>query len=275
MFIIKKILGSVLMPLPFFLLISFVGLFLLWRGKRVFTGKILTTLGLIGLTIMSYNPVSRALNAPLNCKYEAYSTNQLKKIGTESETLVKYVVVLAGGHKSDPNIPVTSRISGHSMIRLVEGIRILRKNPGARLILSGGGAVDPVPEARVMAEISQFMGVSKDDMIIESASNDTKDQAWLIKPIVGTAPFVLVTSATHMPRSMALFQKMGMRPIPGPAGTTSRIKMPFSPWDIFPSVNSLVDTTEAVHEYLGLLWGQLKGRRFRWGIFKKAFQKVR
>ena len=260
MFIVKKILGSVLMPLPFFLLISFVGLFFLWRGKRVFTGKILTTLGLIGLTIMSYNPVSRALNAPLNCKYEAYSTNQLKKIGTESETLVKYVVVLAGGHKSDPNIPVTSRISGHSMIRLVEGIRILRKNPGARLILSGGGAVDPVPEARVMAEISQFMGVSKDDMIIESASNDTKDQAWLIKPIVGTAPFVLVTSATHMPRSMALFQKMGMRPIPGPAGTTSRIKMPFSPQDIFPSVSSLNSTTEAVHEYLGLLWGKLKGQ---------------
>ena len=248
------------MPLPFFLLISFVGLFFLWRGKRVFTGKILTTLGLIGLTIMSYNPVSRALNAPLNCKYEAYSTNQLKKIGTESETLVQYVVVLAGGHKSDPNIPVTSRISGHSMIRLVEGIRILRKNPGARLILSGGGAVDPVPEARVMAEISQFMGVSKDDMIIESASNDTKDQAWLIKPIVGTAPFVLVTSATHMPRSMALFQKMGMRPIPGPAGTTSRIKMPFSPQDIFPSVSSLNSTTEAVHEYLGLLWGKLKGQ---------------
>ena len=248
------------MPLPFFLLISFVGLFFLWRGKRVFTGKILTTLGLIGLTIMSYNPVSRALNAPLNCKYEAYSTNQLKKIGTESETLVKYVVVLAGGHKSDPNIPVTSRISGHSMIRLVEGIRILRKNPGARLILSGGGAVDPVPEARVMAEISQFMGVSKDDMIIESASNDTKDQAWLIKPIVGTAPFVLVTSATHMPRSMALFKKLGMSPIPGPAGTTSRIKMPFSPQDIFPNVSALDSTTEAVHEYLGLLWGRLKGQ---------------
>ena len=257
---IKKLLGSLLMPLPFFLLISFVGLFLLWRGKRVFTGKILTTLGLIGLTIMSYNPVSRALNAPLNCKYEAYSTNQLKKTGTESETLVKYVVVLAGGHKSDPNIPVTSQISGHSMIRLVEGIRILRKNPGARLILSGGGADDPVPEAEVMAEVSQFMGVSKDDMIIESASNDTKDQARLIKPIVGTAPFVLVTSATHLPRSMALFEKLGMNPIPGPAGSTSRIKMPFSPQDIFPSVGALESTTEAAHEYLGLLWGKLTGR---------------
>ena len=248
------------MPLPFCLLISFLGLFFLWRGKRVLTGKILTTLGLVGLTIMSYNPVSRVLNTPLNCKYEAYSPNQLKKSGTESDTTVKYVVVLAGGHKSDPNIPATSQLSGHSLIRLVEGVRILRQNPGARLILSGGGFVDPVPEAAVMAQVSRFMGVQKDDMIIESTSNDTKDQARLIKPIVGTAPFVLVTSAIHMPRSMALFQSFGMNPIPGPAGSTSRVKMPFSPLDLFPSVDALEDTTEAVHEYLGLMWGRLKGQ---------------
>ena len=255
------------MPLPFCLLISFLGLFFLWRGKRVLTGKILTTLGLVGLTIMSYNPVSRVLNTPLNCKYEAYSSNQLKKTGTEVGAknlsplpFVKYVVVLAGGHKSDPNIPATSQLSGHSLIRLVEGVRILRQNPGARLILSGGGFVDPVPEAAVMAQVSLFMGVSKDDMIIESTSNDTKDQARLIKPIVGTAPFVLVTSAIHMPRSMALFQSFGMNPIPGPAGSTSRVKTPFSPLDLFPSVSPLEDTTEAVHEYLGLMWGRLKGQ---------------
>jgi uncharacterized SAM-binding protein YcdF (DUF218 family) len=69
-----------------------------------------------------------------------------------------------------------------------------------------------------MASVSRFMGVPKDNMIIEEASKDTKDQARLIKPIVGTAPFVLVTSAIHMPRSMALFEKLGMNPIPAPAG---------------------------------------------------------
>ena len=260
MFIIKKMLGSLLMPLPFCLLMSFLGLFFLLRGKRVLTGKILITLGLVGLTIMSYNPVSRALHTPLNCKYEAYSSNQLKKIGTEPDATVKYVVVLAGGHKSDPNIPATGQLSGHSLIRLVEGVRIFRQNPGARLILSGGGFIDPVPEAVVMAQVSQFMGVSKNDMIIESTSNDTQDQARLIKPIVGTAPFVLVTSAIHMPRSMALFENLGMNPIPGPAGSTSRIKMPFSLLDLFPSVSALEDTTEAVHEYLGLMWGRLKGK---------------
>ncbi len=260
MFIIKKILGSLLMPLPFCLLISFLGLFFILRGKRVFAGKILTTLGLIGLTVMSYNPVSRALNVPLNCKYEAYSANQWGKPGTKSATFVKYVVVLAGGHKSDPEIPATGHMSGQSLIRLVEGVRIVRENPGAKLILSGGGAADPVPEAMVMAQVSKFMGVSAGDMILESTSNDTKDQARLIKLIVGKAPFVLVTSATHMPRSMALFEKLGMSPIPGPAGATSRVKMPFSPQDLFPNVSALDNATQAVHEYLGLIWGKLKGQ---------------
>ena len=209
---------------------------------------------------MSYNAVSRVLSRPLNCMYEAYSSSQVKKNGTEPDTRVKYVVVLAGGHKSDPNVPVTSQLSEHSLLRLVEGVRIFRENPGARLILSGGGFLAPVPEAAVMAQVSQFMGVPKDHMIIESASNDTQDQARLIKPIVGKMPFVLVTSAIHMPRSMALFEKLGMNPIPGPAGSTSRVKSPFSPQNIFPSISALEDTTEAVHEYLGLMWGRLKGQ---------------
>ncbi len=260
MFVVKKLLSSLLMPLPFCLLISFLGLFFLWRGKKVFAGKILTTLGLMGLLVMSYDPVARALNAPLNCKYESYSTGPWEKFGTEPRNGIKYVVVLAGGHKSDPNIPATGQMSGPSLIRLLEGIRILRQNPGAKLILSGGGAADPVPEAIVMAQVSEFMGVSTNDMILESTSNDTKDQARLIKPLVGAAPFVLVTSATHMPRSMALFEKLGMSPIPGPAGNTARVKMPFSPQGLFPNVNALNNTTQAVHEYIGLIWGKMKGQ---------------
>jgi uncharacterized SAM-binding protein YcdF (DUF218 family) len=62
------------------------------------------------------------------------------KTGAETDP-IKFVVVLAGGHKSDPAIPVTSQLSGESMIRLVEGIRILRESPGAKLILSGGGSL--------------------------------------------------------------------------------------------------------------------------------------
>ena len=35
--------------------------------------------------------------------------------------------------------------------------------------------------------------------------------------MIGREKFILVTSAAHMPRSMALFRKRGLQPIPAPA----------------------------------------------------------
>jgi len=250
MFLLKKIIGSLLLPLPSCLLISFLGLFLLWRGKRELTGKVLVTIGLVSLAILSYGPISRSLNAPLDCRFEAYKT----------EERVKYVVVLAGGHNSDPSIPISGRLYCHPLIRLMEGIRVFRENPGSKLILSGCGAFDPVPEAHTMADVARFFGIHKKDIILESGSNDTKDQARLIKQIVGGQPFVLVTSAIHMPRSMALFRKQGMYPIPAPAGQTARSRQLLTPGSFFPNSTALENSSHALHEYLGLVWAKLRGQ---------------
>ena len=260
MFLLKKMIAPFLLPLPFCLFISFLGIFLLWRGRMETTGKALVTLGLILLTVMSYSPVSRELNAPLNCRYEAYSGGSDNRLISENAKKVKFVVVLAGGHNSDPSIPVPGRLSGESMIRLLEGVRIYRQNPGSRLVLSGKGAYGPVPEAKSMADAARFVGVDSDDLILEQASNDTKDQARMVRSIVGDRPFVLVTSATHLPRSMALFKKQGMAPIPGPAGPTCRAEKPLSPGDFFPNSNALRNTSRAIHEYVGILWAKMKSQ---------------
>ena len=260
MFILKKILGSVFLPLPLCLLVSFLGLFLLWRGKRELTGKVLVTIGLVALTILSYGPVSRALNAPLNCRFEVYKTDSGSQSVVKTEERVKYIVVLAGGHNSDPSIPISGRLYCHPLIRLMEGIRVFRKNPGSKLVLSGCGAFDPIPEAHVMADVARFLGVDRNDIILESRSNDTKDQALLIKQIVGDQPFVLVTSAIHMPRSVALFRKQGMNPIPAPAGQTARARQYLTPRSFFPNSTALENSSRALHEYLGLIWGKLRGQ---------------
>ena len=260
MFLMKKIIGSLLLPLPLCLLISFLGLFLLWRGKRELTGKVLVTIGLVALAILSYEPVSRALNAPLDCEFEVYNTNSGSQRVVKTEERVKYVVVLSGGHNSDPTIPVSGRLCRHSLIRLMEGIRVFQKNPGSKLVLSGCGAFDPVPASHVMADVARFLGIPKKDIILESGSNDTKDQARLIKQIVGEQPFVLVTSAVHMPRSIALFRKQGMYPIPAPAGQTAKARQIITPYSFFPNATALENSSRALHEYLGLIWARLRGQ---------------
>ena len=72
MFLLKKIIAPFFLPLPFCLFLSFVGLFLLWRGRMKTAGKVVLTVGLVLLTLFSYPPVSRMINAPLNGRYEAF-----------------------------------------------------------------------------------------------------------------------------------------------------------------------------------------------------------
>lgn len=74
--------------------------------------------------------------------------------------------------------------------------------------MSGGGVFDPVSNAEIMARVAMEIGVPERDIILESKSKDTKDEARFIKPIVGNEPFVLVTTASHIPRSMALFKNL-------------------------------------------------------------------
>jgi len=260
MFLIKKIIGSMLMPLPACLLIAFLGLFLVWRGRREMTGKILITIGLLALAVLSYHPVSRTIDDPLKDPFEPYGFDRVSMQSRDHSGAVEYVVVLAGGHMAQPSIPVTGWLTCHSLLRVMEGVRIFREHPGSRLVFSGCGAFDPVPEAFVMADMAGFLGVGHRDIVIESSSFDTEDQARLIRPIVGDHPFILVTSAVHMRRSLALFRKQGMHPIPAPAGgTKDREALVMLDW-VFPSVDALEASTAAIHEYLGFVWSRLRGR---------------
>ena len=67
-----------------------------------------------------------------------------------------------------------------------------------------------------MSRIALIMGVNPPDIILESTSRDTEEQARLIKPMVGREKFFLVTSASHLPRAMAMFRNRVWRRWPHP-----------------------------------------------------------
>ncbi len=261
MFILKKIISGVLFPLPLSLLLSFLGLYLLWFTTKQKAGKILISVGLVVLTLFSYRVLTDRLLRPLERKYDKFeikSSSAASKI--EEESAIKFVVVLGGGHSSDPELPLISQIGRSALVRLIEGIRIYRKYPDAKLFLSGGGGSDPVSNAEVMARVAREIGVPERDIILETKSKDTKDEALFIKPIVGNEPFVLVTTASHIPRSMALFKKLGMNPIPAPVGHCVSEVHGLNPYSLFPSTGNLGKAELAIHEYLGITWAKLRGQ---------------
>jgi uncharacterized SAM-binding protein YcdF (DUF218 family) len=103
------------------------------------------------------------------------------------------------------------------------------------------------------ANLALALGVSKEDIIINGAPKDTQEEAEFSKTLVGKDEFVLVTSATHMSRSMDLFKKLGMNPIAAPTY--------FKKSDInsfLPDTNSFENSRMAIHEYIGILWAKLR-----------------
>ncbi len=260
MFVMKKIVALFFYPVGLCLGILILGLFCLWATRRQRLGKVLVTLGTVLLFLLSNSFFSSRLLLPLEQQYPALlQPEKISWEGGKSGTSPKWIVVLGGGHVSDPRLPANSQISGAALGRVVEGVRLHKAVPGSKLLLSGGAVFDPVPEAEVMVQIAVLLGVKPQDIMLESDSRDTAEEAALIAKMIGRGKFILVTSAAHMPRSMALFRRRGLQPIPAPADFRAPNTQSSGPGSFFPGVGSLGQTQIALHEYLGLVWAWLRG----------------
>jgi uncharacterized SAM-binding protein YcdF (DUF218 family) len=255
MFLFRKIVGPFFFPLSICLEVLIIGLVLLWFTKKKRAGKVIVSTGVALLLLISYGPLPEMLLRPLEYSYPPL-------LEPKDIPPARWIVVLGAGHTNDPRLPANSQLSGAALFRLVEGMRIHKSLPGSKLILSGGALWDPVPEAKVLADVALAFGVDQQNLILESVSKDTEEEARLIQKMVGNNLFVLVTSASHMPRSMALFKKLGMQPIPAP--TDYRVKerqgQEVILYAFFPGVDELQKAETAVYEYLGLAWAKLRGR---------------
>jgi uncharacterized SAM-binding protein YcdF (DUF218 family) len=253
---LKRLVAPLVLPMPFGLILILVGLILLWFTRRQKVGKLLVTLGTLIYVVLSCGPLSDAVVGRLETEYTSI---------TDSQTLldkdVKWIVVLGGGYTADPVLPVTSQLAPATLGRLVEGIRLYRQFPGSKLILSGGTSVGyKVTVAEAMAGAAEALGVPSGDLVLESESLNTEDEANLIGPMVGQDSFILVTSASHMPRAMALFKKRTMDPVPAPADYLIKQGPPRSfPWDLYPDSDRLARADRAMHEYIGMVWAGVRG----------------
>ena len=254
MFLFKKIVAPLFFPVAIVLLILIIGLFLLILNQRRKTGKVFILVGVLLLGTLSYEAVSERLLKPLEYMYPPL----IHPVNMED---VRWIVVLGGGRTSDEKLPVTSQISDLSLFRLVEGIRLHREIPRSKLILSGGRVFDPVSEANVMAEVAIAIGVKKENLVLEEDSKDTEDQARFIYGMLKQERFILVTSASHMPRSMTLFKELGMHPIPAPTEHQVKARRGIVPKRFYPTADGLMKAERAFYEYLGLVWTKMRGIR--------------
>ncbi len=261
MFVLKKIVSHIFFPVPLCLEILIVGVLLLLFTRKQRAGKVVVSVGVALFAAMSYTAVPTVLLRPLEYRYPPFcAEGRMDAPSRHKMPAVKWIVVLGGGHTSDPKIPATSRISNASLVRLIEAIRLHKRMPGSRLVLMGGKVFDDLPEAEGMAAVAMAVGVKRKDIVVEPCSKDTAEQASVVKQFVGNDGFILVTSASHMPRSMAMFKRMGMDPVPAPAGYMVKESRRVNPNSFFPGADGLSTSERTFYEYLGILWAKLRGQ---------------
>jgi Uncharacterized conserved protein len=149
--------------------------------------------------------------------------------------------------------------------RFVEALRLALRHPQARILISGGdGSISGAYEGEADASERFFsaFGIPGDRLVKENASRTTYENAQQTKDVLvreGLSDCLLVTSAFHMPRSVALFRKAEIPVTPWPVDyrTSGILRLGFDFTQ--PTTNTQLTST-AVREWIGLLGYYLAGR---------------
>lgn len=191
------------------LLASLAAYFL--RREILFRWLILITT--VWFLLVSTPLVPTALINSLEDRYDPAYAEDLENPDAEY-----HIIVLGGGHGFDDRLPPNSLLSGNALGRLNEGIRLHRLLPNSKLVLSGYSASGRTSQAEMLQKTALLLGVEEEATILQTEPGNTYEEAKIYADTFGDSyPVILVTSATHMPRAMMLFENFGVEPVASPA----------------------------------------------------------
>jgi uncharacterized SAM-binding protein YcdF (DUF218 family) len=253
MFFLGKLVWAVVQPGNLLLLCLLAGvlLFLLSRGRR---GRVLVGLSALGFTLLAVAPIGPAMLLALERWMPRPAVLPDKIDG---------ILVLGGAVDPALSLSYGETVFNSAVARVLAGTALARRYPEAKLALIGGeGGFVPVGLAESRATLGFVIeqGIAPGRVILEERSRSTHENAVyateLIRPAPG-ATWILITSAYHMPRSIASFDGVGWPVIPYPVDY--RIDPQTGLRANFSLLDGLGASTLAGKEWAGLLGYRLMG----------------
>ena len=235
------------MPSQLALLLLLAGLLArFWRRSQRWSGKLVVAGALVAL-VFSLGVVARGLLNPLEQRHPAWIP------GVSPTLSIDHIVLLTAWAGENPQLPASVRLNDASASRAIVTMELWRLHPDTTVIVSGDER-----NARDLGSVLRTLGLPADQLVLETQSRNTADSAVRVVPLLGGRPFALVTSAGHLPRSMATFAKAGLHPVPVPADY--RLPGRLAIGSFIPNPRALQASDLAVHEYLGIIWYRMSGR---------------
>ena len=164
-----------------------------------------------------------------------------------------YIVVLGSGYHPGHGWSITGELDEDGLSRIVEGVRLQRLLNVPTMVLTGGSCTGAGAPARGYEIMARSLGVDAVAIKTLDQATNTAEEARAVANAIGPAPFLLVTSAYHMPRAVRLMREHGAKPIPAPTGRRFAMAPGWSFDRFLPSSQALRNTERALHEYLGIL----------------------
>jgi uncharacterized SAM-binding protein YcdF (DUF218 family) len=167
------------------------------------------------------------------------------------------VAIVLGGAVSAPIPPRVAPELGAAADRVWQAAQLLRSEHVQRIVVVGGGlpwGPQGTPEAEVIREFLVELGVPRSSIQIGVTSRNTYENAMETRTLMQAQPFataLLVTSAAHMPRALAVFRKADIAVVPAPCDFRSSEVPTVTILDWLPHAEAFATTSAAMREWLG------------------------
>lgn len=252
LFAASKIFWLFARPNTFMLFLAVLGTVLLVFGRR--WGRWPALLGLGWFVAVLLTPLPAWLTLPLEDRFPR----------PEAPARVDGVIVLGGAVEQALTVSRGIPALNGAAERMTETLALARRYPEARIVFTGGSAglaPGEATEADVARLLFTALGLEGPRVIFEAESRNTWENATLSHALVRPQPgetWLLITSASHMPRSVGCFRRAGWTITPWPVNYSTQPggKGWFDP----PFSFRLGQAEWAVREYVGLLAYWLLGR---------------
>lgn len=224
---------------------------------RVRSGRAMAVAGGAGLLIFGVLPTSHYLAAALESRFPQ----------PRLPAHVTGIILLAGSER-----PTPSQAHGEPQVGVRGGRhlttqRLSRAHPEARVFFTGGPRSAPgkgplETQAAVAAALFDDAGIAPSRVTFDEQSPDTCASPSNVLRLAGPRPgesWIVVTSAIHMPRTIACFRAAGWADI---VAQPADYRVTLGPWNTstFQVAENLAILDDAAHEWLGLAYYRLTGR---------------
>lgn len=264
MFVVSKLLVFITHPLAWVAALMLWALVLLGRspasGYAIPSqrrGRRVLWLALALLLIQGWEPLPDALLRRLEDPYTRTPSAQ--------ELQGYHGVVVLGGALEPSHV-----WEGRSQIALNDGaermvvpLTLMRQQPNLKILFTGGEGdlLDKgMSEAERARIFYQVLGVPPERLLLEDRSRSTYENAVLSAQLPGvdrSQRWLLLTSAWHMRRAMATFEKAGWNVTPYAVDFATGSQTPWTAYSLLQGPRKWV---KFLHEVVGLLAYQLSGR---------------